>query len=346
MEQQDNSIESIVVLSDSLVDSSQSYRAGINCINQNDLNSSQITIRNHLDDTDSSSFMAASQAPECLRMEREILSLRALLSAYKNENYELRHLLHKQSRPDAFCDVDSACLIEKIEANLIEANKIFTSADKMKDSMTYLVKNLWSSIAFNYIDAKLLTLTRTRDELLHKLDPQSEHGEEKTLCLEEMTTLMHTLHSNNIKLKARLAEQNKVLNGLADFYKNKNSASVDETVEKTLTSEEIPEFYLYNASGYIAIDQDLSLNKELQTRPAARQNDTEQTRLVKCPKCLTTVDLETISHEMYQAHIENCDGESNYVCMFCLCWFDKSQQEEYLNHIDLHLGQLGNELNN
>lgn len=349
MEEQNNSIESIVVLSDSLVTDNQSYRIGNNFINQNELTSSQMTIRNDLNDTGSSSFMTTNQDPELLRMEREILNLKALLNAYKNENSELRFQLQKQAKRDVFCDVDSAFLMEKIENNLIEANRIFDNESKLKDSMQYLIKNFWSSIAFTYADRKLLALTRTRDQLLFKLENACQKSD-KDLKFNEIVKQMECLQENNLKLKAKLAEQNKLLDSFLDLYeksRNVPQEPIEEnSEEKTLTNEAIPEFYLYNAHGYIAIDQDLSLNKELQAKPVDGLFNTDQTKLLKCPKCLTTVDTDSISYEMYQAHIENCDGESNYVCMFCLCWFDKSRQHEYLNHIDVHLGQLGSELNN
>ena len=346
MEKLEHSIDSIVVLSDSLANGAQSNHIGISCINQSDLESGQTIGQNHLDDSDSSSFTTANQDPECQRLEQEICNLKAYLNVSQNENLLLKYQLQRQYKKDVFCDVDSAFLIDKIESILNEANKIFSSEDKLKDSVEYLIRNLWSSIAFNYTDDKLLQLTNTKNELLRKLETKYQKSG-KELKLDEMSKQIEALYLNNLKLKEKLTEQNKLVNSLTDLFEKSRTVPelVEEIEENTLINEEIPQFYLYNIGGmkgYIAIDQDMSLNKDLQASPSNLcQNEPEN--LLKCPKCQTAVDGDSVSYEMYQDHVENCGGDSTFVCMFCLSWFDKSQQNEYLNHIGVHIAQLEND---
>ncbi|CAF0848875.1 unnamed protein product [Brachionus calyciflorus] len=352
MEDNNTSLESIVVLSDSLVSEHQSHlseQIRINCINENDtLYHSQMTLRNSpLNDTGSSSFLGTNAESECIKMEKEILALRSQLNAYKTENYELRKIIDKRKNSDSFIDIDAVCLVEKIEKNLLETNKIFSEESNLKDSMKYLVKSLWSSIAFEYADGRLVNISRLRDELLDKIDKSThETNQQRLKILEDEVELFK---NNNHKLKIKLEEQNKILNDLAQVYtKSKYETACNSKENKDQAPVPVNDFYYYNTNGYIAIDQDLSLNEDLQqsqnlTKPNHQVNNSN---LLKCPKCLTTVDAKSISYDMYQSHVENCDGDANHVCMFCLCWFSKDQQQGYLNHIDIHLKQLGNELNN
>lgn len=355
MEDQDTSFESIVVLSDSLVTENSSSRPSeINCFNDNDtLYQSQITLTRHspLNDTASSSFMATNAESECQKMEKEILSLKSLLNAYKTENFELRQKLDKR-RSDSFTDIESVCFVEKLEKILIETDQIFTDELKAKLSMEYLIKNLWSVIACDFSESKLSNIRQIRDKLLNKIDKSTQHTDNTEQRVHILESDLTHLKDTNDRLKLKLEEQNKLLKELVDLNSKSIIVTPSETTSTTTqmtppitstTNTPVNDFYYYNTNGYIAIDKDLSLNEAIKPKePTPLASST----IYKCPKCSTTVDSESVSHEMYEIHVKNCDGESNLVCMFCLCWFSKEQQQEYLNHIDMHLRNLGNELNN
>ncbi|RNA07009.1 hypothetical protein BpHYR1_046625 [Brachionus plicatilis] len=200
MEDEENSLDSIVVLPDPIRSPNQATQ--IHCLNQADF----------------SNTLTNQSTQNSLRIEQENKNLRILLNTLKIENFELKCQLEKLSKRDAFVDVDSACLIDKIEKNLIQANRIFSDEAKLKDSMQYLVKNLWSSIAFSYTDGRLVNLTKARDELMEKLE---KNGQKCRVNLDHLGKQMELLHSNNLMLKNKFEEQKKILSSLAELWTNK-----------------------------------------------------------------------------------------------------------------------------
>lgn len=140
---------------------------------------------------------------------------------------------------------------------------------------------------------------------------------------------------------------------------SKSQTSLGPAEPETSINKATHDYYYYNVNGYIAIDGTLELNEQIEKKPSVNGEaesepspsaseevkERNESLLYKCPKCKTSVDSASISYETYQLHIENCDADNNLICMFCLCWFDKANQDEYLEHIDHHLVQLSRDLN-
>lgn len=243
---------------------------------------------------------------------------------------------------------------------MFEANRLFTDETKIKIAMEYLVKNFWSIVAFGYNEKNLGESKKLRDELLEKIEKFDSNKSKDLVSLEpsEIESELVSFNQDAVLLKNKILKQNELLKSLIQaIEESKQETNENKTPTNSLPTQSSPEtvnsqnqeYFCYPVNGYIAVDDNLELTNHINEQEVEENSPSQAKQeniLFQCPKCHTSIDQSSISYDMYEIHVQECDTDKNLTCMFCYLLFDKSKVNEYTEHIEQHLTQLNHDLRN
>lgn len=209
----------------------------------------QVTFDNKMgSDSDLSSFVTTSPETECFYLEKRCENLKNEISSYKQENIRLKNecdLLRtklRDSKSDAdFVDVNSFVISEKLESYLIAVNELLTDKSKLGASLDYLVRGIWSLIAFEYNSKTVESVKKVVDGLLLNIKKfesnevyiNSATETKSTLSIQspnpELISITNELisHSQNAQnIKDKIQKQNEMLKELINELNKENTPEV------------------------------------------------------------------------------------------------------------------------